>query len=143
MGPLLWSWCGGASARPAGHRNRAAKKRRWNPGSGRRTGDSRNAMWAGRRRENRRGRRWRELERTGRKGRKPEETEEEAEEKRNRTGNGENQNRGRVLSRGDTRGRGKEIGTGNGVGNKVERTGENWTQGKGRKGKETEGNTSE
>ena len=48
-------------------------------------GKSRNAMWAGRRRENRRGRRWRKLERTGRKegegkGRKPEETEEEAEE---------------------------------------------------------------
>merc|ERR1712093_135927 len=85
MGPLLWSWCGGASARPAGHRNRAAKKRRWNPGFGRRTGKSRNAMWAGRRRENRRGQRWRELERTGRKegegkGRKPEKTEEEVEE---------------------------------------------------------------
>ncbi len=73
---------------------------------------SRNAMWAGRRRENRRGREWRKLERTGRKegegrGRKLEETEEEAEEKRNRTGNGENQNRGRVLSRGDMRGRGR------------------------------------
>ena len=99
-------------------------------------------MWAGRRRENRRGRRWRELERTGRKeregkGRKPEETEEEAEEKRNRTSNGENQNRGRVLSRRDTRGRGKEIGTGNGVGNKVERTGRKEREGNGGKHERT------
>ena len=29
------------------------------------------------------------------------------------------------------------------MGNEVERTGENWTQGKGRKGKEAEGNTGE
>jgi hypothetical protein len=38
--------------------------------------------------------------------------------------------------------KGKEAGR-SGVGNEVERTGENWTQGKGRKGKEAEGNTRE
>merc|ERR1712080_743852 len=73
MGPLLWSWCGGASARPAGHRNRAAKKRRRNPGSGRRTGDSRNAMWAkddGRTEEDEGGENWRELD--ARKGKERE-----------------------------------------------------------------------
>ena len=138
-------WCGGASARPAGHRNRAARERRRNPGSGRRTGKSRNAIWAGRRRENRRGREWRELERTGRKegegrGRKLEETEEEAEEKRNRTGNGENQNRGRGTIPRRYAWKGEENEPGSGVRNEVERptgTGRKEGEGTGRKRRET------
>jgi hypothetical protein len=83
-----------------------------------------------------------ELERTGRK-------EGERRRKHNR-GRGtipRRYTRTRVERTGETwtqgKGRkGKEAG-GSGVGNEVERTGENWTQGKGRKGKEAEGNTRE
>ncbi len=139
-------WCGGASARPAGHRNRAARERRRNPGSGRRTGKSRNAIWAGRRRENRRGREWRELERTGRKegegrGRKLEETEEEAEENVTEPATGKTKTEAEYYP--------EEI-CAEGGGEQTwkrceERSGEtdgNWTQGRGRNGKEAEGNTS-
>jgi hypothetical protein len=133
-------WCGGASARPAGHRNRAARERRRNPGFGRRTGKSRNAIWAGRRRENRRGREWRELERTGRKegegrGRKLEETEEEAEENVTEPATGKTKTEAEYYP--------EEIRV-EGGGERTwkrceERSGENWRELDARKGKEGEG----
>merc|ERR1712098_95397 len=161
MGPLLWSGVGALRRDP-----RATETEPRESGGGTRDpegerGKSRNAIWAGRRRENRRGREWRELGRTGRKegegrGRKLEKTEEEAEEKRNRTGNGENQNRGRGTIPRRYAWKGEENEPGSGVRNEVERPtgtgrkhewtraersveeavserGENWTQGRGRK----------
>jgi len=109
-------------------------------------GKSRNAMWAGRRRENRRGREWRELGRTGRKegegrGRKLEETEEEAEENVTEPFGGKTQTEAEYYP--------EEIRV-EGGGERTwkrceERSGEtdgNRTQGRGRNGKEAEGNTS-
>jgi len=72
----------------------------------------------------------------GRKGKETGGSGEEAEEKRNRTGNGENQNRGRGTIPRRYAWKGEENEPRSGVGNEVERTGENWTQGRGRKGKE-------
>ena len=79
----------------------------------------------------------------GRKGKETGGSGEEAEEKRNRTGNGENQNRGRGTIPRRYAWKGDENEPGSGVRNEVERTGENRTQGRGRKGKEAEGNTRE
>ena len=98
-------------------------------------GKSRNAMWAGRRRENRRGRRQRELERTGRKereqkGRKPEETEEEAEENVTEPATGKTQPRQSTIPRRYAR-KGKRDWNWKRCG---ERSGENRTQGRGRNG---------
>merc|ERR1711890_101762 len=104
MGPLLWSGVGALRRDPRATETEPRK-------SGGRTRDpegerekSRNAMWAGRRRENRRGRRQRELERTGRKereqkGRKPEETEEEAEENVTEPATGKTQPRQSTIPR--------------------------------------------
>ena len=103
-------------------------------------------MWAGRRRENRRGREWRELGRTGRKegegrGRKLEETEEEAEENVTEPFGGKTQTEAeyypeeiRVEGRGERTWKRCEERSGETDGNR--------TQGRGRNGKEAEGNTS-
>ena len=68
-------WCGGASARPAGHRNRAARERWQNPGSGRKEGERGRVGTpygredGGRTEEDKSGENWRELdERKGKEG---------------------------------------------------------------------------
>ena len=107
-------------------------------------GKSRNAMWAGRRRENRRGREWRELGRTGRKegegrGRKLEETEEEAEENVTEPFGGKTQPRQSTIPR-RYAWKGEENEPGSGVRNEVERptgTGRKEGEGTGRKRRET------
>ena len=75
----------------------------------------------------------------GRKGKETGGSGEEAEEKRNRTGNGENQNRGRGTIPRRYAWKGEENEPGSGVRNEVERTGENRTQGRGRKRSATKG----
>ena len=144
--PLLWSGVG-ALRRDL----RATETEPRESGGGTRDsegerGKSRNAMWAGRRRENRRGREWRELGRTGRKegegrGSKLEETEEEAEENVTEPFGGKTQTEAEYYP--------EEIRV-EGGGERTwkrceERSGEtdgNRTQGRGRNGKEAEGNTS-